>query len=76
MDEVSTIGIDLAKHVFQLHGVDGVGEVVLQRRLRRGQVANFFAALPLCRPALSALRPAAPPTSGRVRSLVAGTTCV
>lgn len=48
MDEVSTIGIDIAKHVFQLHGVDGAGEVVLRRRLRRGQVAAFFAALPRC----------------------------
>jgi transposase len=46
MDEVSTIGIDIAKHVFQLHGVDGAGEVVLCRRLR--QVASFFAALPPC----------------------------
>jgi len=48
MDEVSTIGIDIAKHVFQLHGVDGAGEVVLCRRLRRGQVMRFFAALPPC----------------------------
>jgi Transposase len=48
MDEVSTIGIDIAKHVFQLHGVDGAGEVVLRRRLRRGQVVGFFAALPRC----------------------------
>jgi transposase len=48
MDEVSTIGVDIAKHVFQLHGVDGAGEVVLRRRLRRGQVAAFFAALPRC----------------------------
>ena len=48
MDEVSTIGIDLAKHVFQLHGVDGAGRVVLRRRLRRSQVASFFAALPPC----------------------------
>ena len=48
MDEVSTIGIDIAKHVFQLHGVDGLGRVVLRRRLRRSQVAGFFAALPPC----------------------------
>jgi len=48
MSEVSTIGIDLSKHVFQLHGVDGAGRVVLCRRLRRGQVAAFFAALPPC----------------------------
>jgi len=39
MDEVTTIGIDIAKHVFQFHGVDGAGEVVMRRRLRRDQVA-------------------------------------
>ena len=48
MGEITTIGIDIAKHVFQLHGIDGAGEVVLCRRLRRGQVAAFFAALPPC----------------------------
>jgi transposase len=48
MGEISTIGIDIAKHVFQVHGVDGAGEVVLCRRLRRGQVVSFFAALPPC----------------------------
>ena len=68
MGEVSTIGIDIAKHVFQLHGVDGAGRVVL----RRSQVASF---LPLCRPVLSALRPAAPLTSGRARSPAAGMAC-
>lgn len=40
------IGIDLAKNVFQVHGVDGEGWVVLRRRLRRCDVAPFFAALP------------------------------
>ncbi|HXP05005.1 MAG TPA: IS110 family transposase [Stellaceae bacterium] len=48
MGEITTIGIDIAKLVFQLHGVDGAGDVVLCRRLRRGQVASFFAALPPC----------------------------
>jgi transposase len=48
MDEISTIGIDIAKHVFQLHGVDEAGRVVLCRRLRRSQVASLFAALPPC----------------------------
>lgn len=43
-----TIGIDIAKHVFQLHGVDAAGTIVLSRRLRRGQVTAFFAALPPC----------------------------
>src|SRR5262249_61147449 len=48
MSEVTTIGLDLAKHVFQVHGVDASGAVVLRKRLRRGQVVAFFAALPRC----------------------------
>lgn len=39
-------GIDLAKSVFQVHGVDGSGQVVVQRRLRRGQLLAFFAKQP------------------------------
>ena len=48
MSEVTTIGLDLAKHVFQVHGVDASGAVVLRKQLRRGQVVAFFAALPRC----------------------------
>jgi transposase len=51
-----TIGIDIAKHVFQLHGVDAVGKVVLCWRLRHGQVVAFFAALPPCLVGMEALR--------------------
>jgi transposase len=43
-----TIGLDLAKHIFQVHGVDERGEVVYRRRLRRVQVRAFFAALEPC----------------------------
>jgi transposase len=43
--KVSTIGVDLAKHVFQVHGVDEAGTVVLRRRLRRSEVVAFFARL-------------------------------
>lgn len=39
------IGLDLAKSVFQVHGVDGAGEVVVRRQLKRGQVEKFFAQL-------------------------------
>jgi len=46
--EVTTIGLDLAKHVFQVHGVDASGSVVLKRRLRRREVLTFFAALKPC----------------------------
>jgi hypothetical protein len=38
----------LAKHVFQVHGVDASGAVVLRKRLRRSQVVAFFAGLPRC----------------------------
>lgn len=48
MEEVTTIGIDLAKNVFQVHGVDSEGAVVVRRQLRRGQVLPFFAGLPPC----------------------------
>ncbi len=48
MGEVSVIGLDLAKNVFQLHGVDAHGRVVLRRRLRRSQMESFFATLPPC----------------------------
>jgi transposase len=46
--QIATIGIDLAKHVFQLHGVSPDGAVVLRRKLRRTQVTEFFAKLPRC----------------------------
>lgn len=46
--EVSTIGLDLAKNVLQVHGVSDDGEVVFNRRLRRAQVLAFFEALPPC----------------------------
>lgn len=46
--QVSTIGIDLAKNVFQVHGVDAQGKVVLMRQLRRKQVLEFFAKISSC----------------------------
>ena len=45
MSKVTTIGFDIAKNVFQVHGVDESGQVVLRRRLRRAQVEPFFAKL-------------------------------
>jgi transposase len=42
MSEITTIGLDLAKHVFQVHGIDAHGTTVLRKRLRRGQVLAFF----------------------------------
>jgi transposase len=46
--QIATIGIDLAKHVFQLHGVGSDGQVVLRQKLRRAQMTTFFAKLPPC----------------------------
>lgn len=48
MKEITTIGLDLAKSVFQLHGVDTDGTVVLRRQLRRAQMLAFFCRLPPC----------------------------
>ena len=48
MGEVTTIGLDLAKHVFQVHGVDAEGATVLRKRLRRAQVLAFFSRLSRC----------------------------
>jgi transposase len=44
----TTIGLDLAKHVFQLHGVAAGGQVVLRRQVRRAELLAFFKALPPC----------------------------
>jgi len=51
--EVCTIGLDVAKNVFQVHGpqvhgADAAGSAVFRKQLRRGQVLRFFADLPRC----------------------------
>jgi transposase len=48
MKEISTIGLDLAKKVFEVHGVDAAGTVVVRRSLRRGQVLGWFGKLAPC----------------------------
>lgn len=48
MGQVITIGLDLAKSVFQVHGVDATGEVVVRRQIRRSQLLPFFAKQPAC----------------------------
>jgi transposase len=42
--QVTTIGLDLAKHVFQIHGIDAAEKVVVRRQLRRSQMMAFFEA--------------------------------
>ena len=46
--KITTIGLDLAKSVFQVHGVDATGQAVVRKALRRSQVLPFFAKLPSC----------------------------
>ena len=46
--EISTIGLDLAKSIFQIHGVNATGEAVVRKALRRSQMLPFFAKLPPC----------------------------
>ena len=46
--KITTVGIDLAKNVFQVHGIDERGTVLLRKQLRRDQMAMFFANLPSC----------------------------
>ena len=48
MEKVTTIGLDLAKNVFQAHGIDETDGVVMRKRLRRGRVLPFFSGLPPC----------------------------
>jgi transposase len=48
MKTITTIGFDIAKSVFQVHGVDATGQVVIRRQLKRRQVLAFFEKLPPC----------------------------
>ncbi len=48
MGTITTIGLDIAKSVFQVHGIDADGEVVARRKLTRGRVLTFFEKLPRC----------------------------
>jgi len=59
--QVSTIGLDIAKNVFQVHGADAAGKTVITRQLRRGQVIGYFEKLPPC---LVAWKPVRPPIIG------------
>ena len=54
MSEIITVGLDLAKNVFQAHGADATGSAVLRKKLRRDQVLAFFSQLPPCVVAMEA----------------------
>ena len=49
MSQVSIIGLDIAKQVFQAHGVDASGQAVLRKKIGRSRLLPFFAAQPPCR---------------------------
>src|SRR5213592_255552 len=46
--QITTIGLDIAKNVFQVHGIDAAEKVVVRKQIRRGQLMKFFEALPPC----------------------------
>ena len=48
MQTITTIGLDIAKSVFQVHGIDAGGRVIVRRQLKRGSVLAFFQKLPPC----------------------------
>jgi transposase len=48
MQTITTIGLDIAKSVFQVHGVGAAGQVVIRRQLKRRSVLAFFQKLPSC----------------------------
>lgn len=54
MNEISIIGLDLAKNVFQIHGAGPDGRVALRKKLNRGRLLAFFANLPICVVAMEA----------------------
>ena len=49
--QITTIVLDIAKNMFQVHGIDAAEKAVVRRQLRRGQVMKFFEALPTSGPA-------------------------
>ena len=56
MQVVRTVGLDIAKSIFQVHGVDGVGQVVIRRQLKRRYVLAFFQKLQPCLVGIEGLR--------------------
>lgn len=46
--KITTLGIDLAKNVFQIHGVDALGKVIVKKQLKRDQLAAYLVNLPPC----------------------------
>ena len=72
MQTVSTIGLDIAKSVFQVHGIDANGLVVIRRQLKRRYVLAFFEKLPPC---LVGIEACASSTIGRASCRHSATPC-
>ena len=70
--QITTIGLDIAKNVFQVHGIDAAEKVIVRKQLRRGQM---LASSRRCRLALWAWKPARRPTIGHVNSGSLATRC-
>ena len=60
MQAITTIGLDIVKSVFQIHGIDAEGKVVIRRQLKRRYVLAYFQKLPPCLIGIEALRLIAP----------------
>jgi transposase len=71
MQAITTIGLDIAKSVFQVHGIDAQGNVIVRRQLKRRYVLSSRS----CRPASSVLKPAHRLTIGRASSRRWATRC-
>jgi len=65
LSEVTVVGLDLAKHVFQVHGIDASGHVIVAKPIERGKLLEFFASLPPC---LVGLEAVGRPITGPARS--------
>jgi transposase len=69
MEKITTVGLDLAKSVFQIHAIAEGGRVVVRRAFRRSQLLEFFRNIEPC---LVGMGPARVLTTGRTRSLKPG----
>src|ERR1700752_226440 len=76
MQTITTIGLDIAKSVFQVHGHDGAGQVVIRRQLKRRSVLAFFQKLPPCLVGIEACAsaPRAAPAPSKPRAADLGLT--
>jgi transposase len=70
MSNVMTIGLDIAKSVFQVHGVDAAGEVAVRKKLTRGRLLAFFESLPRCLVGIEACRCGGGPPAGTSISII------